>query len=123
MRYSWRVMVREKNGAVTFLVRSMTSGRTWHVGPERYLTRLQERQMSGQPDLILQLARHIRNDFAARGFGPVEVRVQAMVSLNGRKIAPLIDPTVDLASVHDGIGRATWILPAPSGPPPRLRTL
>ena len=40
--------------------------------------------MSGQPDLILQLAHHIRDDFERRGQGPVEVRVDALVSLNGR---------------------------------------
>jgi hypothetical protein len=79
--------------------------------------------MSGQPDLVLQLAHHIGKDFEARGLGPVEVRVQAMVSLNGRKAAPLIDPTIDLVGVQDGIGRAAWILPAPSTPPPRLRIL
>jgi vitamin K-dependent gamma-carboxylase len=123
MRFSWRVMVREKNGSITFLVRNKATGRTWHVPPDRYLTRLQERQLSGQPDLILQLAHYIRDDFERRGLGPVEVRVDALVSLNGRRLAPLIDPTVDLTSVRDGIGRARWILPAPTEPPPRLRSI
>jgi hypothetical protein len=123
MRFSWRVMVREKNGSITFLVRNKTTDRTWHVEPHRYLTRLQERQLSGQPDLILQLAHHIRDDFERRGLGPVEVRVDALVSLNGRRLAPLIDPSVDLATVRDGIGRASWILPAPSEPPPLLRPI
>jgi vitamin K-dependent gamma-carboxylase len=123
MRFSWRVMVREKNGSITFVVRNKTTRRTWHVQPDRYLTRLQERQLSGQPDLILQLAHHIRDDFERRGLGPVEVRVDALVSLNGRRLSPLIDPSVDLATVRDGIGRASWILPAPSEPPPLLRPI
>jgi hypothetical protein len=123
MRFSWRVMVREKNGAVTFLVRSKTTGRTWQVSPQRYLTRLQEREMSAQPDLILQLAHHIQRDFARRGLGPVEVRVDALASLNGRRVARLIDPTVDLTQVSDGLGRAHWILPAPSEPPPQIRPI
>ncbi len=123
MRFSWRVMVREKNGSITFLVRNKSTGRTWHVTPDRYLTRLQERQLSGQPDLILQLAHHVRDDFENRGLGPVEVRVDALVSLNGRRLAPLIDPSVDLATVSDGFGPARWILPAPSDPPPHLRPI
>jgi hypothetical protein len=123
MRFSWRVMVREKNGAVTFLVRSKATGRTWQVSPERYLTRLQEREMSSQPDLILQLARHIQRDFAERGLGPVEVRADALVSLNGRRMARLIDPNVDLTTVRHGLARAAWILPAPSEPPAAIRPI
>ncbi|WP_434042056.1 MULTISPECIES: HTTM domain-containing protein [Sorangium] len=123
MRFSWRVMVREKNGSITFLVRNRQTGRTWHVSPREYLTRLQEREMAGQPDLILQLSRHIRDDFERRGRGPVEVRADALVSLNGRRIARLIDPGVDLASVRDGIGPASYILPGPQEPPPHIRPL
>ncbi|WP_437630903.1 HTTM domain-containing protein [Sorangium sp. So ce854] len=123
MRFSWRVMVREKNGSITFLVRNPQTGRTWHVSPRAYLTRLQEREMAGQPDLIVQLSRHIRDDFERRGRGPVEVRADALVSLNGRRIARLIDPGVDLASVRDGVGRASYILPAPPEPPPHIRPL
>lgn len=123
MRFSWRVMVREKNGSVTFLVENPRSGRVFHVSPRRYLTDLQEREMSGQPDLILKLAHHVRDEFERREGGPVEVRVDAVASLNGRKLSRLIDPDVDLGRTKDGPGRADWILPAPDGPPPTLRPL
>lgn len=76
--------------------------------------------MSGQPDLILQLAHAIAADFRARGHVGVEVRVDALVSLNGRPAARLIDPDVDLARVSDGLSRATWILTEPATPPARL---
>jgi len=123
MRFSWRVMVREKNGSITYLVRHRQSGRLWHVSPHRYLTPLQEREISGQPDLILQLAHHIERDFLQRGLGPVEVRADALVSLNGRRLRRLIDPNVDLTRVQDGLAKADWILPAPTEPAPRLRPL
>jgi vitamin K-dependent gamma-carboxylase len=123
MRFSWRVMVREKNGSVTFHVKSPTAGRVWQLTPSRYLTSLQEREMASQPDLVLQLAKHVREDFRARGYADVEVRAEALVSLNGRRLAPLVDPNVDLARVEDGVGKAHWILPAPTEPPPRLRPL
>jgi vitamin K-dependent gamma-carboxylase len=45
------------------------------------------------------------------------------VSLNGRRLAPLIDPSVDLARVSDGLAKAPWILPAPEGPPPAIRPI
>lgn len=121
MRFSWRVMVRAKGGATTFLVRQKETGREYHVSPREYVTAFQENEMDGQPDLVLQLAHHIRRDFAARGFGDVEVRVESKVSLNGRPGAPMIDPNVDLTTVEDGLLPVTWILPAPSEPPPPTR--
>ncbi|MBZ4419037.1 HTTM domain-containing protein [Myxococcus sp. RHSTA-1-4] len=121
MRFSWRVMAREKNGSVTFMVRDPATGREWHVSPSQYLTRLQEREMSVQPDLILQLARRIARDFEAKGLGPVEVRAEARVSLNGRPAELLLDPTVDLAREMDGLAAKPWIRPAPESPPIRLR--
>jgi len=123
MRFSWRVMVREKNGSITFVVRAPRAGRTFYVAPHQYLTRLQEREMSSQPDLILQLAHRIRDDYAARGVGPVEVRADTWVSLNGRAIHRLIDPNVDLSRIEDGLGKADWILPEPSEPPPKLHAI
>lgn len=121
MRWSWRVMVREKNGSVTFRVESQGAARTWEISPSRYLTRLQEREMAGQPELILQLAHHVRDDFVRRGLGPVRVFADAWVSLNGRRAARLIHPGVDLARTRDGLGRAEWILPAPTSPPSEAR--
>ena len=121
MRFSWRVMVRAKGGATTFLVRQKETGREYHVSPREYLTAFQENEMASQPDLVLQLAHHIRRDFAARDFGDVEVRAESKVSLNGRPGALMIDPNVDLSTVEDGLLPATWILPAPSEPPPHTR--
>jgi hypothetical protein len=123
MRWSWRVMVREKNGLTTFHVRDPRTGASWQVPPRRYLTRLQEREMSGQPDLILQLAHRIRDDYQARLGHPVEVRAEALVSLNGRRSAPLIDPNVDLATIQDSVSAASWITAAPRQAPPHIRPI
>ncbi len=121
MRFSWRVMVREKNGSVTFHVRDPRTERTFTVAPRAYLTRLQEREMSGQPDLILQLAHRIRDDYSTQLGAPVEVRVEALVSLNGRRSLPLVDPTVNLAAESDGLWPYHWVLPAPTSRPPHVR--
>lgn len=123
MRFSWRVMTREKNGSVMFIVRSPKTGREWHVPPRRYLTRLQESEMSVQPDLILQLAHHLGDEWRRKGEGDVEVRVEALVSLNGRPAAALIDPTADLMRERDGLGPKAWILPTPESTPVRLERL
>jgi hypothetical protein len=117
MRFSWRVMTREKNGSVTYVVRSKASGREWHVAPARYLTRVQERELAVQPDLILQLGQRIGRDFERDGLGPVEVRADTLVSLNGRRAAPLVDASVDVMTLEDGVLPQRWIAPAVEGPP------
>lgn len=122
MRFSWKVMCREKNGSITYLVDSPKAGRTWYVAPRKYLTDRQERELSSQPDLVLQLAHHVADDFRARGYDDVRVRVEALVSLNGRAATPMIDPNVDLARLDDGVTKASWILPEPEGPPIHLRS-
>ncbi len=123
MRFSWRVMSREKNGSVTFFVKDKASGREWVVSPERYLTQLQEREMSTQPDLIWQFARVLQREWAGRGFHDVEIRADALASWNGRPAARLIDPKVDLLSVEDGLQPKPWILPSPGGEPIHLKPL
>jgi hypothetical protein len=121
MRFSWRVMVRAKGGGTMFVVHSPTTGKSYDVNPGQYLTRLQEAEMSNQPDLILQLAHHIHDDFQRRGFGDVEVRAESRAGLNGRRSSPMIDARVDLARVQDGLGHAGFVLPSPTEPPAHTR--
>lgn len=116
MRFSWRVMLREKAGSLQYRV-VLPGGSQQLVSPFNYLTDLQYREMAGQPDMILQLAHRIRDDFNARGMGPVQVFADSMVSLNGRPAAPMIDSNADLALIADGLFRASWIMPAPTQPP------
>jgi hypothetical protein len=121
MRFSWRVMLRAKGGATTFVVKDPAAGREFHVNPGVYLTGLQESEMVSQPDLVVQLARHIHEDLRRNGRGSVSVHAASRVSLNGRRSAPFIDPTVDLARVDDSLDLRHVVLPAPSEPPPHTR--
>lgn len=114
-RYAWHVMLVEKTGRVRFQAKDPATGRTWLVYPNEYLTPNQEKQMSFQPDMILQLAHHIAHDFHARGMPGVEVRAEAYVSLNGRSSRLLVDPEVDLAARRDSLMPQPWIL---RDPPP-----
>ena len=120
MRWSWRVMLREKNASVTYRVKNPVTGKVVEVPPRKYLTPRQERDFGTQPDLIVQLAKRIAADYTAREGVPVEVTVDALVSLNGRRAARLVDPNVDLARVEDGVAPASWILPMPDEAPPQL---
>jgi hypothetical protein len=121
IRWSWKVMVREKNGSVTYYVDSPGRGRTWQVSPSAYLTDRQLRDFSSQPDLIAQLGQFIADDWRKRGIPDARVRVEALVSLNGRRASLLVDPTLDVASMRDGLAPKPWILPAPASDPPVVR--
>ncbi|MEO0423884.1 MAG: HTTM domain-containing protein [Pseudomonadota bacterium] len=126
MRFSWRVMLREKSGSLEYRVvigRQDGTRRTVIVSPHRYLTEEQYREMAGQPDLILQLAHHIRDDYLAQGFDTVEVYAESLVSLNGRAAHRMIDPSVDLSRTRLGLARAAWITAPPTEPPPLQRPL
>lgn len=121
MRFAWHVMIREKHGNVTF-VAAFADGKRLEIPARNYLTWRQEREMGAQPDLILQLARHIDRDLRSRGMTGYALHAITAVSLNGRKPQPMIDPTVDLLQVVD-FGPRDWVLPAPSSRPPVVRPL
>ena len=108
--FSWRVMLTEKVGFVQFRVRDADTGRSWIVSPDEYLTPLQVERMAFQPDLILQTAHFIAEDFAERGYSGVTVKADAFVSWNGRPNARLIDPDADLAAIAPGLGVKWWVL-------------
>ncbi len=120
MRFSWRVMVREKNASVSYLVDDPVTGRTTEVRPSVYLDQRQEREFGTQPDLVVQLARHIARERLAQTGRAVRVRAEVLVSLNGRRSKLLLDPDVDLSTAEVGLAKAPFILPAPTGSPPFL---
>lgn len=117
MRFSWRVMVREKNAVATYHLEDRATGRRWFVRPRELLDDRQEREAMTQPDLVLALGRMIARREAERG-RDVAVRADVVASLNGRPPRPLVDPSVDLASLDDG-DLSRWILPRPDEPPAR----
>jgi hypothetical protein len=106
MRWSWKVMLREKNGAVSYRVRAKGEAREWQVDPRDVLTARQANEMSGQPDLIVQLGRHLGREMEKKLGRPVEVFVDAKVSLNRRAPVPLFRPDIDLLSLEGGDVRA-----------------
>jgi hypothetical protein len=120
MRFGWRVMAREKTGDVTYLVDYGQGIGEKEVSPTRYLTDRQLRDFATQPDMILRLAHHIRDEARAQGYGNVRVRAEAYVSWNGRPAELLLDPQVNLAAEHDGFREASWIRPAPTSAPARI---
>nr|WP_308425707.1 HTTM domain-containing protein [Dyadobacter beijingensis] len=109
-RFSWRVMLMEKAGYTQFTVTDAT-GKRQVVNNNDFLTRLQEKMMSTQPDMILQYAHILRDHYAAHGFTAPQVYVDSYVALNGRTGKPLVAPDLDLAKESESFRHKSWITP------------
>ncbi len=109
-RFSWRVMLMEKAGYAQFTVKDAT-GKAEVVNNQEFLTVLQEKMMSTQPDFILQYAHLIRDTYAKRGYKNPQVYADVYVALNGRLGQTFVDPKVDLAKQNDTFAPKSWILP------------
>ena len=102
-RFSWRVMLAEKTGNATFRVVEGDTTRT--VYPSEYLTPLQVKQMSFQPDMLLQFAHKLADEAGAE----VQVYADVWVSVNGRASRRFVDPDVDLAAESYDLKKRDWI--------------
>lgn len=110
-RFSWRVMLMEKSGAAYFRVRDSATQQSVDVNNAAFLTPLQEKMMSTQPDLILKYAHHLAAVYKARGMRDPAVYAEVWVALNGQRSRPFTDTAVNLAAVRNGWQHYQWILP------------
>ena len=109
-RFSWRMMLRSKRGNAVFTART-ASGREWVVDSAADLNRDQLGKMACIPDMIWQYAQHVEKTEIAAGREPVAVYADVMCSLNARKPARLVDPSVDLTSIPRTEPTQNWLLP------------
>ncbi|MEM6686216.1 MAG: HTTM domain-containing protein [Bacteroidota bacterium] len=110
-RFSWRVMLMEKKGLSTFKIVDGETGNFFYVNNSDFLTNLQEKQMSFQPDFILEYAHYLGDHFKSQGHKNVEVYVESHVALNGRMSQLYIDKTVDLYKIKESFTHKNWIVP------------
>jgi vitamin K-dependent gamma-carboxylase len=111
-RWAWHMKLRDKEAEARFEIVDAQGARAG-VDPGLYLTSWQFEEMSTRPDMIVQFAKHVREQVGDRGLGDVEVRAEVFASLNGREMQRLIDPDVDLAETERQglLGHADWIVP------------
>ena len=110
-RFSWRVMLMEKAGYTEFVVTDSKTKQSVSVNNSDFLTTFQEKQMSFQPDFILEYAHFLHDHFEQKGFHDPEVYAESYVALNGRLSKLYIDPKVDLAKQKESFYHKTWLLP------------
>ncbi len=75
------------------------------VNNSDFLTAQQEKQMSTQPDMILQFAHYIKQYYQTN-----EVYAEAYVTVNGKGSRLFIDPKINLVQQQDNFKPKNWIL-------------
>ncbi|MBV7267775.1 HTTM domain-containing protein [Winogradskyella luteola] len=110
-RFSWRVMLIEKTGYTEFKVVDGKTKTAFLVNNSDFLTPFQEKEMSTQPDFILEYAHFLGQHFESQGHKNIEIYVDSYVALNGRRSKRYIDPNVDLLKQKESLKPKDWILP------------
>lgn len=110
-RFSWRVMLMEKMGISTFKIVDGDTGAFFYVDNKDFLTTFQEKQMSFQPDFILEYAHYLGDHFTQQGHKNVQVFVESYVALNGRLSSPYVDKSVNLYAEKESFKPKLWLLP------------
>ena len=109
-RFSWRVMLMEKAATATFAVSDAATGRAGLVDNAEFLNAHQEKQMAMQPDMVVQYAQFLRDEYARRGLTTPRVTAEIWVTLNGAPARRMVDPEHDLASEELGLGASSWVV-------------
>jgi vitamin K-dependent gamma-carboxylase len=119
--FAWRSMLSQKRALTDFLLIDENKGEHIFVPSTIILTPTQAGAADHHPELIRQTAVKLK-ELVAREFGVADCRVYALalVSLNGRRPTPIIDPTLDLPSLQRRGWQAKWVIddPGPLLDPP-----
>ena len=109
-RFSWRVMLMEKNGLTNIILRDPVKDIRKELDQNMYLTPFQKQQMRAQPDMLLQFANFVGTRFEMdHGYAP-EVYVKSRISLNGRRSQPFTNDTLDVYGLGDPMAQG-FIVP------------
>lgn len=110
-RFSWRVMLMEKAGYLTYRVEDPATGHLLVVDPAKYLTTFQQKQLATQPDFILEFAHFLAREFQQPGGTPPAVYAESYVALNGRGSQLYVNPEINLSDITQDTPRTEWLVP------------
>ena len=110
-RFSWRVMLMEKAGYLTYRVEDPTTGKSRTVNTGDYLTVFQQKQLATQPDFILEFAHFLAEEFRRGDGARPRIFADSYVALNGRGSQVYVRPDVDLTTITPDTPRTDWLSP------------
>ena len=109
-------MLMEKAGYANFYIEENDA--SFEIPNSRHLTPQQEKQMSMQPDMILEYAHYLGEIYSDTTveihghkftFAAPEVHAEVYVTLNGRPSQLFVDRSVNLLAVPNDLGERNWI--------------
>ncbi len=110
-QFAWRMMLRRKEVWIRFYATETNSGETIEFPITLFLNGKQIHELAVSADQIVAAAHFFADQSRRRGIDNVEIRVVALVSLNGRKPQLMVDPELDLTTVSRTWGHQPWIVP------------
>jgi hypothetical protein len=110
-RFSWRVMLMEKAGYLTYKIEDPETGKRKSIDPGNYLTTFQQKQLATQPDFILEFAHFLASEHQKKD-GPLPaVFAESYVALNGRGSRAYVNPDINLTTITYDTPRLEWLMP------------
>ena len=110
--FSWHMKLRDKDTMyVEFIAVDPVTDEEWYIDPHDELSDRQVSKMSKRPDMILQYAHFLADQFRNDGYPEIEIYADVEILLNDRPPQYLIDPNVDLAKQPITIAPKSWIVP------------
>lgn len=109
-RLSWRMMLRNKEGAIKFYVYNKQTKEKTIYPIDKLLTKKQIDVMKTRPDMIWQTAQKIKEEYATKR-QDISIYIDCKVSTNKHPHQILIDPAVDFTTAEwDYFGHNDWVL-------------
>jgi hypothetical protein len=117
-RFSWRVMLMEKKGYITFYVKDKSKKGSIMINNSDYLTDFQIDQMSRQPDMILEFAHFLgdkyRDTLLISGKDTVHlhadrIEAEGFVTLNGKMHEAYVSRKHNLLNISKFQSYNSWV--------------
>ncbi len=109
--FAWRMMLRGKSVVLGYAIKDQVTGKVVDGKINRFINSEQSDRFSRDPEMILQLAHFLGEDYRKSTGNSVSVHALVLASLNGRKPELMIDPNVDLMKEALGMRQRVWIMP------------
>ena len=119
-RFSWRVMLIEKSGLANYYIKHPDYPGFAPIDNEEHLTPQQEKQMSFQPDFMIQYAHYLKEHYEGTTMiqnndtiqlNNIEIRADIYVRLNGKASKKMIDKSVILSNKKYNLKHRAWLIP------------
>lgn len=108
-RFAWRMKLDKKEIKFRFIATDPSTGKSWPIEHQDYLTAQQFLKVAADPGMALQFAHFLEGELKKQGHKQIEIRLKTRMSLNGRPFQELIDSSVDLTKEKRTLWHPKWV--------------